>query len=134
MAIVLIMLTAVFVAVLGLQAYKQHRIRVLQRMHENEYNVAVTLWEYARTVKEQVDSSIRIGKGVLDFTNLSVPHSLGYKISIEMIGPYFRVYAVPAKYDRTGRLSFLADSTLNVRAADHKGQPASPEDDEYRGD
>jgi hypothetical protein len=134
MAIVLIILAAVFVAALGLQAYKQYRIRVQQRMQENEYNVAVTLWEYARTVKEEVDASIRRGQGVLDFTRLAIPHSTGYKISIEMIGPYFRVYGVPTKYNRTGRLSFLTDTTLSVRAADHRGQPATSEDDEYRGE
>lgn len=134
MAIVLIILAAVFLAALGLQAYKQYRNRLQQRMHENEYNVAVTLWEYAKTVKEEVDASIRKGQGVLDFTRLAVPHSAGYRITIEMVGPYFRVYALPAKYNRTGRLSLLTDSTLSVRAADHRGQPATSEDDEYRGD
>jgi hypothetical protein len=134
MVIVLIVLAVVFVAVLGLQAYKQFRLRQNHRMHENEYNVAVTLWEYARTVKEEVDAAIRSGRGVLDFSRLAVPHSRGYNLSIEMIGPYFRVYAVPQKYNRTGKLSFLTDTTLNVRAADHAGQTATAEDDEYRGD
>jgi hypothetical protein len=134
MLIVLIILAAVFLAVLGVNAYKQWKIRLGQRMHENEYNVAVTVWEYARIVKDQVDQSVRVGKGVLDFTGLTVPHSRGYSLSLEMIGPYFRVYAVPERYNRTGKLSFLTDSSLSVRAADREGLQASPEDDEYRGD
>jgi hypothetical protein len=134
MLIVLIILAAVFLSVLGVNAYKQWKIRLGQRMHENEYNVAVTVWEYARMVKDQIDQSVRAGKGVLDFTGLTVPHSRGYSLSLEMIGPYFRVYAVPERYNRTGKLSFLTDSTLSVRAADREGSQASPEDDEYRGD
>jgi hypothetical protein len=134
MAIVLVILVLVFLAALGVHAYKQWRLKIGQLMHENEYNVAVTVWEYARKVREQVETTVRHGKGALDFSTLRVPHSPGYSLSLELIGPYFRVYAVPKRYNRTGKLSFLTDSTLNVRAADHEGQPASPEDDEYRGD
>jgi len=134
MLIVLLILAAVFLGVLAVHGYKQYRLRAQQRMHENEYNVAVTLWEYARIVKGEVDAALRNGRGVLDFSGLAVPHSRGYSLSIEMIGPYFRVYAVPQKYNRSGRLSFLTDSTLSVRASDHAGQQATAEDDEYRGD
>ena len=134
MAIVLVILTAVFVGVLGVHAYKQFKIRQQRRMSENEYNTAVTLWEYACLVKEHIDTSVRQRAGVLDFKKITVPHSQGYKIWLELIGNYFRVYAVPAKYSRTGRLSFLTDNTLSVRASDRSGQQASSEDGEYKGD
>src|SRR4029077_14573784 len=104
------------------------------RMSENEYNVAVTLWEYAKLVKQQLDSATRLGTGVLDFNKMTVPHSQGYRISLELIGAYFRVYAVPSRYNRTGRLSFLTDNTLSVRASDRSGQQSTSEDGEYKGD
>lgn len=134
MAIVLIILAAVFIGVLGMHAYKQFKIRQLRRMNENEYNAAVTLWEYARLVKDKIDATIRQGSGMLDFTKITVPHAPGYKISLELIGAYFRIYAVPARYKTTGRLSFLTDNTLSVRASDRSGQQASSEDGEYQGD
>lgn len=135
MAIVLVMiLAAVFVGVLGVRGYKQFRLRQQQRMSENEYNAAVTLWEFGRVVKDRIDGTIRQGTGVLDFTAITVPHSRGYEISLELIGAYFRIYAVPSRYNRTGRLSFLIDNTLSVRAADRSGQQATSEDAEYKGD
>ncbi|MEK6408726.1 MAG: hypothetical protein AABN34_17525 [Acidobacteriota bacterium] len=134
MAIVLMILAAVFIGVLGMHAYKQFKMRQLRRMNENEYNAAVTLWEYARLVKDKVDTAIHQGSGMLDFTKITVPHAPGYKISLELIGAYFRIYAVPARYKRTGRLSFLTDNTLSVRASDRSGQQASSEDGEYQGD
>jgi hypothetical protein len=134
MVIVLIILAAIFVGVLGAHAYKQFKIREQQRMSENEYKIAVTLWEYARLVKQQVDGASRHGTGVLDFTKITVPHSQGYRISLELIGGYFRVYAVPDRYNRTGRLSFLTDNTLSVRASDRGGQQSTSEDPEYKGE
>lgn len=134
MAIVLVILAAVFVGVLGVHSYKQYKLRQEQRMSENEYNAAVTLWEYARLVKDRIDTTIRQGTGVLNFTKITVPHTQGYQISLELIGAYFRVYAVPARYNRTGRLSFLTDNTLRVRASNRSGQPATTEDGEYQSD
>lgn len=134
MAIALVILAAVFIAVLSVHSYKQFRIRLEQRMSQNEYNAAVTLWEYARLVKEHVDTAIRHGAGALDFTKITVPHSNGYKISLELIGVYFRIYAVPDRYNKSGRLSFLTDNTLSVRASDRAGQQAFSEDGEYKGD
>jgi hypothetical protein len=134
MAIVLVILAIVFVGVLGVRAYKQYKIRQQHQISENEYNAAVTLWEFARVVKVEVDGAIRQGAGVLDFTKITVPHSKGYKISLELIGAYFRIYAVPARYNRTGKLSFLTDNTLSVRASDRAGQQATSEDGEYKGD
>lgn len=134
MVIILVILALVFVCALGLHAYKQLQIRRAQRMSQNEYNTAVKLWEYARLVREQIGESVRQGKGVLDFTRITVPHSPGYRVSIELVGTYFRVYAVPNRYNRTGRLSFVTDTTLSVRAADRQGNPASADDAEYEGD
>lgn len=134
MAIVLVILAAVFVGVLGVHGYKQFKIRQQRQMNDNEYNVAVKLWEFACFVKEQIDGAIRKGNGVLDFAKITVPHSQGYEISLELIGSYFRIYAVPARYNRTGNLSFLTDNTLSVRASDRAGQQATSEDGEYKGD
>jgi hypothetical protein len=134
MAIVLVMIVAaVFVGVLGVHFYKQFRLRQQHQMSENEYNAAVTLWEFGRVVKDRVDGTVREGTGVLDFTSITVPHSQGYEISLELIGAYFRIYAVPSRYNRTGRLSFLIDNTLSVRASDRGGQQATSEDGEYKG-
>jgi hypothetical protein len=132
--IILIILAGVFVCALGLHGYKQLQFRRERRMRENEYNTAVKLWEYSRLVREQIDGAIRQGKGVLDFTTITVPHSQGYRVSLELIGSYFRVYAVPNKYNRTGRLSFVTDTTLSVRAADRGGNPACADDSEYEGE
>lgn len=134
MAIVLVILAAVFVSVLGVHAYKQYQLRQQRRMNENEFNAAVTLWEYARLVRDRIDAAIRQGSGVLDFTKITVPHTQGYKISLELIGAYFRIYAVPARYNRTGRLSFLTDNTLSVRASNRSGQMATTEDGEYQSE
>jgi hypothetical protein len=134
MAIVLVVLTAVFVSVLGVHSYKQYLLRLERRMNENEYNAAVTSWEYARLVKDRIDASVRQGNGALDFTKITVPHTHGYQLSLELIGAYFRVYAVPSRYNKTGRLSFLTDNTLSVRASNRAGQPASSEDGEYQSD
>jgi hypothetical protein len=134
MAIVLVLLVTVFVGVLGVHGYRQFKIKQQHQMKQNEYNAAVTLWEFACGVREQIDGAVRLGTGVLDFTTITVPHTQGYELSLELIGAYFRIYAVPARYNRTGKLSFLTDNTLSVRASDREGQQASSEDGEYKGD
>lgn len=132
MIIIIIILAAVFVSALGLHSYKQYKLRVEKRIEQNEYDAAVTVWEYAGTVKAQIDDAVRRGAGVLDFSKIAVPHSGGYEMSLELIGTYFRVYAVPGKYGKSGRLSFITDNTLTVRAGDHSGGRASTEDPEYK--
>lgn len=134
MVIILVIVAVVFVCALGLHSYKQLRIRRARSMIQNEYDAAVKLWEYARLVREQIDDVMHQGKGVLDFTAIAVPHSQGYRISFELMGTCFRVYAVPNKYNRTGRLSFVTDATLSVRAADRAGNHAGSDDAEYKGD
>jgi hypothetical protein len=133
MAVILIILAAAVLITLGLYGFRFYQDRLEQRMSKNEYNTAVMLWEFARRIKGEIDQAMRGSKGVLDFTNITVPSSDGYKVSLELIGAYFRVHAVPARYAKTGRLSFVADTTLTVRAADHQGQSASIEDEEYQG-
>jgi hypothetical protein len=133
MTIILIILACVFLGFLLLHSYKQFKIRRQKQIEENEYNVAVTLWEFARELKSHLDAAIRRSNGVLDFSSIMVPHSPGYRVSLELIGIYFRIYAVPSRYNRTGKLSFLTDNTLSVRASDRAGQNATSEDGEYTG-
>src|SRR5262245_39765977 len=134
MLIVLVIIDTVIVGFLNIHSYKQFKIRQQRQMRENEYDAAVTLWEFAKFVKAEIDASVRRGGGVLDFTNITVPHTRGYQISLELVGGYFRLHAVPIKYNRTGKLSFLTDNTLSVRASDRIGQQATSEDAEYKGD
>jgi hypothetical protein len=134
MAILLVILAAIFVGALGLHGYRQYKVRQERRINENEYKVAVTIWEFASRIKSQIEDAIRKGEGVLDFTNITIPSSQGYKLTFELIGTYFRIYAVPLKHASTGCLSFLTDNTLTVRAADHAGECATTEDAEYKGD
>lgn len=134
MVITLVIVALVFLCALALHAYKQLQIRRERRMNENEYHTAVKLWTYARLVREQIADAMHQGRGVLDFTAITVPHGQGYRVSLELIGTYFRVHAVPYIYNRTGRLSFVTDTTLSVRAADRAGNPASSDDPEYEGD
>ena len=133
MAILLIILAAAVLILLGWYGFRFYREQRERRMSLNEYNTAVTIWEFAKQIKAEIDQVMRAGKGVLNFTNITIPSSVGYRLSLELIGTYFRVHAVPARYAKTGRLSFVADATLTVRAADHQGQAASIEDEEYQG-
>jgi hypothetical protein len=134
MAIILVVVSAAFAGALGLHAYKQFNIRRRQRISENEYAVAVAVWEYGRLVKGEIEDAIRKGAGVIDFARIAIPHSHGYRVSLELTASYFRVYATPDRYARTGRLSFVTDDSLTVRAADREGEPATPDDPEYKGD
>src|SRR3984893_6735764 len=116
MTTILIILAAIFIAAMALHLYKQMNLRADRRQRENEYNTAVLLWTYAREVRAQIDQATRRGAGVLDFTNLSVPHSQGYQVSIELSGPKFRIHAAPIRHGRSGKLSFFTDNSLTVRA------------------
>ena len=133
MAVILIILAAAALVTVGLYGYRFYQERLERRMGDNEYNTAVVLWEFAKRIKSEIDQATRGAQGVLNFTNITVPSSTGYRVSLELIGAYFRVHAVPARYGKTGRLSFVADTTLTVRAADRQGQSASIEDEEYQG-
>lgn len=133
MLIILITLAAVFLIAVGLHVYK--RILALRevRMAENEYNAAVALWSFARIVKSNIEDALRQGSGVLDFKKIMVPHSQGYKITLELSGYNLRVCGAPVKYNRSARLSFYIDNSLVLRAADHLGAGATDQDPEYTG-
>ncbi|HST51660.1 MAG TPA: hypothetical protein VLJ61_06570 [Pyrinomonadaceae bacterium] len=53
---------------------------------------------------------------------------LGYKIELSAAGDKFTATATPKTYGKTGRRSFFIDETGEIRAADHKGQPATADD------
>jgi hypothetical protein len=53
---------------------------------------------------------------------------LEYKIELSASGDKFEATATPKSYGKTGRLSFFVNESGTVRAADHKGQPATPDD------
>lgn len=133
MAIILIILAAAVLILAGWYGFRYYQEQIERRMSENEYNTAVTLWEFAKQIKSEIDQVMRAGNDVLNFSNITIPSSAGYRLTLELMGTYFRVHAVPMRYARTGRLSFVADTTLTVRAADHQGQSAAIEDEEYQG-
>ena len=68
MVIALLIIATVFLGVLAVHSYKQFKIRQQRQMNENEYNAAVTLWEFGRFVKIEVDSATKRSAGVLDFS------------------------------------------------------------------
>src|SRR5215813_8299334 len=105
-----------------------------KRMSDNAYNTALTLWNFARVVKDHLDEISRGRAEVIDFTNISVPTGTGYNVCLELAGYGFRIHAVPEKYDRTGRVSLYVDNALTVRAWDRGGENASAEDPEYTGE
>jgi hypothetical protein len=51
-----------------------------------------------------------------------------YKIELTVLGDRFEVTATPRDYGKTGRRSFYVDQSGIVRAADHKGRPATADD------
>jgi hypothetical protein len=89
MVIVLIVLSAVFILALGMRIYKRVEQRRQERIRENEYNAAVTLWNFARDLKAQIDDALRQGGGLLDFKKITIPHSQGYRMSLELSGYSF---------------------------------------------
>ena len=131
MLIIVVTLIAVCLAVLGLFARKRLEQSRQERMDENEYNTAVTVWEFARTIKSCMDDMIEEDTGLIDFRKIAVPHGTGFTVSLELHYGQFQVHAEPARYNRTGRLSFFTDGSLVVRAADHGGGRASGADPEY---
>ena len=54
--------------------------------------------------------------------------NMEYRIELEVLGDKFEISATPKSYGKTGRRSFFLDNSGTVRAADHKGQPATADD------
>jgi hypothetical protein len=53
---------------------------------------------------------------------------LDYRVELNASGEKFDATATPKEYGKNGRRSFFVDETGTVRAADHKGQPATADD------
>ena len=53
---------------------------------------------------------------------------INYRIEVNAAGEKFEVTATPKEYGKTGRRSFFLDETGTLRAADHKGKPATASD------
>ncbi|HEV3470720.1 MAG TPA: hypothetical protein VG148_15455, partial [Pyrinomonadaceae bacterium] len=53
---------------------------------------------------------------------------LEYRFELHALGDKFEATATPKNYGKTGRRSFFLDETGVIRAADHKGKPASAQD------
>jgi hypothetical protein len=67
-----------------------------------------------------------VADGLLDEHFAS--HRSEYAISVTALGDKFEVTATPKQYGKTGRRSFFLDESGVIRAADHKGKPASAQD------
>jgi hypothetical protein len=120
---------AVAVAVVFVNLYLKARRE--RQMDNNEYNTAVALWEFSRTVKSRL-ADVKSGHtAVIDFSTLNMPKGPGYRLSLELTCAGFSIWAVPRRYGKTGRLSFFVGNAAIVRAMDRGGEPAEAGDPEY---
>jgi hypothetical protein len=132
--IIIVALAIILLGWLGWFGRKALERRRQKRMSDNAYNTALTLWNFARVIKDHLDEISRGRAEVIDFTNISIPAGTGYNICLELAAYGFRIYATPEWYDRTGRLSLYVDNALTVRAWDRGGENATAEDPEYTGE
>jgi hypothetical protein len=132
--IIIIALVTILLGWLGWFGNKALERRRQKRMSDNAYNTALTLWNFARVIKDHLDEISRGRAEVIDFTNISIPAGTGYNICLELAAYGFRIHAIPERYDRTGRLSLYVDNALTVRAWDRGGENATAEDPEYTGE
>src|SRR5215470_9037338 len=107
--LILLILAIALLAWLGWAGTKALEQRRRKRMSDNAYSTALTLWNFARIIKDQLDEISRGRASVIDFTNISVPAGTGYNICLELAAYGFRLHAVPEKYARTGRISLYVD-------------------------
>jgi hypothetical protein len=131
MSSILIVLGFVAFAAIIFVVYQQIMQRREKRILGNEYNAAMTLGNYARSVKNQLDESKKLGAMRIDFQKIPVPPSPGYRVSLEMSGDTFKIHGIPKTHKKTGRLSFYIDNSLTVKASDHGGQYATDKDNEF---
>lgn len=134
METILIILALIAITAVSIYAWNRFEHAREKRLLEREYNTAVALWYFARDVKNEMTEMMRQRIDVLDFRKITVPHSQGYRALIELIGFNFRIHALPEQHGKGGRLSFFIDNSLTLRAADHKGERANEQDEEYEGD
>ena len=104
-----------------------------KRMLGNEYQAAMILGKYARTLKNRLEESKKHGNTKVDFNQLAIPQSPGYRLSLELYGFTFKVHGVPKIHKKTGRLSFYIDNSLTVKASDRGGLYATEKDNEFAG-
>ncbi len=133
MIIILLTIAIILLAALGQSLFRKLRKIRERRMAEATYDTAVRLWSYAAQVRTEIDEMLRKGSGVLSYASIAVPHSPGYKFSLELEAHRFRVHALPLKYGKTARLSLFVDESLTVRASDRAGDFATVDDGEYEG-
>lgn len=134
METILIILALIVIAAISIYGWKRLAQAREKRLLEREYNTAVALCYFARDVKQELVEMISQRIDVLDFRKITVPHSQGYRVLIELIGFNFRIHALPEQHGKGGRLSFFIDNSLTLRAADHKGKRANEQDEEYARD
>jgi hypothetical protein len=132
--IVAALLSIILIGWLGWFGRRYLERRRAKRMSDNAYNTALTLWNFARVIKDQLDEVGRGKAEVIDFTKISVPAGTGYNVCLELAGYGFRLHAVPERYARTGRVSLYVDDALTVRAWDRGGENATAQDPEYTGE
>src|SRR5689334_6964413 len=84
MLIIVVTVVAVGLAALGLYLRKRLELLRQERMDENEYNTAVTVWEFARTIKSSVEDTPKGDTAVVDFRKIAVPHGTGFTLSLEL--------------------------------------------------
>lgn len=134
METILIILALIVIAAASIYAWKRFEQTREKRLLEREYDTAIALWYFARDVKREFTEMTRQRIDVLDFRKITVPHSQGYRVLIELTGFNFCIHALPEQHGRGGRLSFFIDNSLTLRAADHNGERANEQDEEYTGD
>ncbi len=131
MSLVLIILAVISMAAIAFIVTQQLQQMREKRILGNEYNAAVVLGKYARTLKNHLDESKKQGYAKIDFQKLAIPQSPGYKVSLEISGYFFKVHSIPKVHRKTGRLSFYIDNSLTVKASDRGGQFATEKDNEF---
>jgi hypothetical protein len=131
MSVVFILLAIISIAAIAFIISQQLKQMREKRILGNEYNTAVVLGKYARTLKNHLDESKKQGYAKIDFQKLSIPQSPGYKVSLELSGYFFKVHGIPKIHKKTGRLSFYIDNSLTVKASDRGGQFANDKDNEF---
>lgn len=92
----------------------------LYEVHNAEMNYKVEKKKERYGTLEELAAEKILDKGFAEH--------LGYRIELNASGEKFDVTATPKEYGKTGRLSFFLDETGTMRAADHKGRPATAAD------
>ena len=129
----IIILMGAVVLVCSLFLIKRYlKLQSDKKIKENQENIAATLIKYSNHIRKYTDKVSRHKQWIIQYDDIRIPPSRGYRVTIELRGLAFRVSATPEIYDKTGRLSFYIDQTLVIRALDKSGEAASQNDPEYK--